>query len=239
LMVTSATYRQSSRVTDQLRRIDPNNRLLARTSRIRLEAETVRDQALAAAGLLSDKMYGPSVMPPQPPGIWQITYSGADWKNATGEDRYRRGLYTYWRRTSPYPSMLTFDAGTRDVCVMRRIRTNTPLQALVTLNDPVYVEAAGGLAKRIIASSGKANTERVTNGFRMVAVRPPDNVETKLLLSMLDDAVIHFKGKNTQAKALIKSAGVTKPKGESDETFAAWITLANVLLNLDEVMMRN
>ncbi|MDX1564403.1 MAG: PSD1 and planctomycete cytochrome C domain-containing protein, partial [Phycisphaeraceae bacterium] len=183
LMVTSATYRQSSHVTADMAETDPNNRWLSRAPRFRLEAETIRDQALAAAGLLSDKMYGPSVMPPQPPGIWKITYSGADWKNATGEDRYRRGLYTYWRRTSPYPSMLTFDAGSREVCVIRRVRTNTPLQALVTLNDPVFVEAAGALALRM-ASTGADEAAKAEHGFRRAAVRPPRKKEIEALVML-------------------------------------------------------
>jgi len=238
LIVTSATYRQSSRVTDTARRADPDNILLSRAPRFRLEAETVRDQALAVAGLLSSKMYGPSVMPPQPAGIWKITYSGADWKNATGEDRYRRGLYTYWRRTSPYPSMLTFDAGTRDICVIRRVRTNTPLQALVTLNDPVHVEAAGGLASRM-TGAGKDRSSRAAHGFRLATMRPPSDAETKALVNLHQDTVRHFKDKPAEARQLIQSAGTTVPKGESAETFAAWITVANVLLNLDEVMMRN
>ena len=144
----SRTYRQSSNVNDKALAVDPRNRLLSRGPRFRLSAEMVRDQALAVSGLLTNKTGGPSVMPPQPPGIWKSTYSGEKWKNAEGEDRYRRGLYTYLKRTSPYPAMTTFDAGSGEVCQIRRIRTNTPLQALITLNDVVYLEAAGQLAKQ-------------------------------------------------------------------------------------------
>jgi hypothetical protein len=126
---------------------DPYNKLLARGPRVRLAAEQVRDQALAVTGLLSNKLYGPSVMPSQPDGIWQSPYSGESWKLSEGEDRYRRALYTYWKRTAPYPSMITFDSPSREFCQLRRLRTNTPLQALVTLNDPVYVEAAQRLAE--------------------------------------------------------------------------------------------
>src|SRR5207244_313957 len=141
LIVTSATYRQSSRVTPELVARDARNRLLARGPRFRLEAEMVRDQALAFSGLLSRKMYGPSVYPPQPPGLWQAAFNGQrTWATSQGEDRYRRGLYTFWRRTVPYPSMATFDAPSREICSVRRIRTNTPLQSFVTLNGPVSAE---------------------------------------------------------------------------------------------------
>src|SRR5204863_2947381 len=133
MIVTSATYRQSSRATPQLLEKDPRNRLFARGPRFRLEAETVRDQALALSGLLSRKVGGPSVYPPQPPGLWQAAFNGQrTWATSTGEDKYRRGLYTFWRRTIPYPSMATFDAPSREICSIRRIRTNTPLQAFVT-----------------------------------------------------------------------------------------------------------
>ena len=155
LIVTSATYRQSSKVTPELLEKDPRNRLLARAPRVRLEAEMVRDQALALSGLLSRKVGGPSVFPPQPDGLWQAAFNGErTWSTSQGEDRYRRGLYTFWRRTVPYPSMATFDAPSREICAIRRVRTNTPLQSFVTLNDPVYVEAAQALARRIVREGG-------------------------------------------------------------------------------------
>ncbi|MBW8883906.1 MAG: DUF1553 domain-containing protein, partial [Planctomycetia bacterium] len=153
LLVTSAAYRQSSRVTPELLARDPDNRLLARGPRVRLSAEMVRDQALAVSGLLSAKMYGPPVKPPQPTlGLNAAFGSAVDWQPSTGADKFRRALYTTWRRSNPYPSMATFDAPNREVCTLRRDRTNTPLQALVTLNDPVYLEAAQALARRIAAS---------------------------------------------------------------------------------------
>ena len=143
LMVTSATYRQSSRVSPSSFEKDPGNRLLGRAPRFRLEAEMVRDQALALSGLLSQKMKGPSVFPQQPPGLWRVAFNGdRTWTTSPGTEHDRRALYTFWRRTIPYPSMTTFDAPSREVCAIRRIRTNTPLQAFVTLNDPVYVEAS-------------------------------------------------------------------------------------------------
>jgi hypothetical protein len=140
----------------------------------------VRDQALAVSGLLTRKLGGPSVMPPQPDGIWKSTYNAGKWNNATDEDRFRRGLYTYWKRTSPYPAMITFDAGSGEVCQIRRIRTNTPLQALVTLNDEVYIEAAGGLAKRMYKYEG-TQEEQIVHGFRMVLIRPPSSEELSRL----------------------------------------------------------
>ncbi len=243
-IVTSATYRQSSRASDQLRSADFDNQLLARGPRFRLEAEIIRDQALAAAGLLSDKMYGPSVMPPQPPGVWRAVYSGLKWKAATGEDRYRRGLYTFWRRTSPYPSMVTFDAGTREVCLVRRVRTNTPLQALVTLNDPVYVEAAGALAKRMLTEAPKTSRQAdiaasIRCGFRLVAVRDPADYELQRLQKLFGEVAEHFSQHVAAAKELQEETRMRPPEGIASEEFAAWVVLANVLLNLDEVMMKN
>ena len=150
LIVTSATYRQSSRATPELIERDPYNRLLARGPRFRVPAETVRDMALEVSGLLSPKIGGPSVFPYQPDGIWTQIYSGDKWEISKGEDKYRRGLYTFWRRTSPYPAFMSFDAPSRELICARRLRSNTPLQALTTLNDPSFVEAAEALARRIM-----------------------------------------------------------------------------------------
>jgi hypothetical protein len=170
-IVMSATYRQSSFASESLLEQDPANRLLARGPRFRLAAESIRDNALAVAGLLSDKMYGPSVMPPQPEGIWQTTYNETVWKTSVGEDRYRRGIYAFHKRTSPYPSMLTFDAPTREWCTIRRIPSNTPLQALVTLNDPVYIEAAQAFARRVLTEGGSTDEDRVRFAFRAALAR--------------------------------------------------------------------
>jgi hypothetical protein len=153
-IVTSSTYRQSSRARPECMERDARNLLLWRGPRFRLDAEMLRDSALCAAGLLSPKMYGPSVFPRQPDGIWAMPYSGDSWVLSEGEDRFRRAVYTFIRRTAPYPSMMTFDAGSRESCLPRRIRTNTPLQALTTLNDPVYVEAAQGVARRAVGEGG-------------------------------------------------------------------------------------
>lgn len=187
-MVTSSTYRQTSNVTPDRLEADPDNTLLSRGPRFRLSAEMLRDQALAASGLLSAKIGGPPVMPWQPEGIWQVVYSSKQWETSPGEDRYRRALYTLWRRTSPYPAMTTFDAPSGETCTIRRIRTNTPLQALVTLNDPTLMEAAQHLAKRS-ANLGKSSAEeRLDHIFRHVLARPPSDQESKRLLELRDTA---------------------------------------------------
>ncbi|MEZ5391373.1 MAG: DUF1553 domain-containing protein [Bryobacterales bacterium] len=180
-MVMSAAYRQVSDVSPVMAERDPKNELLARGPRFRLSAEMVRDQALAVSGLLSHKMYGEPVMPWQPDGIWQVIYSPKNWETSEGEDRYRRSLYTLWRRTSPYPSMTTFDAPSGEVCTIRRIRTNTPLQALVTLNDPTLMEAAQQLALGVEAETAEEKARRM---FQAAVVRPPTDAEVERLLAL-------------------------------------------------------
>ncbi len=180
----SQTYRQSSNVTPALLEKDPDNRLLARGARFRLDAEVVRDQALASAGVLSSKMYGKPVMPWQPDGIWLVVYNGDRWITSPGEDRYRRSLYTYMRRTSPYPSMSNYDAPTGETCTVRRIRTNTPLQALTALNDPVFFEAAQKLALRTLAEAGKNDRERANRLFQSVLIRPPSKDELQRIVKL-------------------------------------------------------
>ena len=175
LIVTSATYRQSSRVTPELLARDPRNRLLARAPRIRLEAEMVRDQALALSGLLEPQDRRAERLPAaarRASGRRRSTASGPG-RPATGADKYRRGLYTFWRRTVPYPSMATFDAPSREICAIKRVRTNTPLQAFVTLNDPVYVEAAQALARRIVREGGSNLEDRVRYALQLCLCRPP------------------------------------------------------------------
>lgn len=235
-IVTSATYQQASTLTPEGRAKDPRNRLLARGPRVRLTAEQVRDQALAASGLLSDKMYGPSVMPPQPAGLWQAPYNSADWVTSEGEDRYRRAVYTYWRRTVPYPSMLAFDAPSREVCVSRRMPTNTPLQALVTLNDPVYVEAAHALARRMQAEAGSALDDRLAHGYRLVLLRPPAAPALAELRALYDEALAHYRTAPDDAGALLQ-VGALEAAGAAAET-AALTVVANAILNLDEVMVK-
>jgi hypothetical protein len=239
LIVTSATYRQSSRVPPELRRRDPANRLLARGPRFRLPAETIRDQALAVAGLLSDKLYGPSVRPPRPALGLRAAFGGStDWETSTGQDRYRRGLYTRWRRTTPYPSLTTFDAPSREFCTVRRVRTNTPLQALVTMNDPVYVEAAQALARQIVAEGGTTAADRAAYGFRRCLSRPPSEDELRRLVSLQEDVHGGFQDRPEQAAAMATDPLGAAPPGADGAELAAWTVVANVLLNLDEFLAR-
>jgi hypothetical protein len=234
LLVTSATYRQSSRVGPELKERDPENLLLARGPRFRMSAEVVHDQALALSGLLSQKMFGPPVRPPQPSLGLTAAFGGSlDWKTSEGEDRYRRAVYIEWRRTSPYPSMAAFDAPNREVCALRRTRSNTPLQALVTMNDPVFVEAAQALGKRIATATG-SNEDKMRYGFRLCLVRQPRPSELKRLVSFYDHAKTDYIAKPDKAKEM---AGST-PEKSNVADLAAWTAVGNVLLNLDESLMR-
>ncbi len=237
-IVTSAAYRQSAHVSPEAYERDPENRLLARGPRFRLSAEMIRDQALFAAGLLSTKMHGPPVRPPQPNiGLNAAFGSGIDWKTSGGEDRHRRGIYTTWRRSNPYPSMATFDAPNREVCIIRRDRTNTPLQALVTLNDPVYVEAAQALARRMIAA-GDTPEERIRHGFRRCVARHPTDREMDALSTLFQTAKEELASTPDKARSL-----ATDPLGPVPEELdltevAAMTVVGNVLLNMDEMLMK-
>ncbi|MEM1085322.1 MAG: DUF1553 domain-containing protein [Verrucomicrobiota bacterium] len=238
LLVTSASYRQDSAVSPELTARDPKNRLLARGPRFRLSAEMVRDQSLSVAGLLSDKMHGPPVHPPQPDmGLKAAFGGGIDWKTSAGEDRYRRGIYTTWRRSNPYPSMAAFDAPNREVCTVRRDRTNTPLQAFVTLNDPVYVEAAQGLARRMAEAAGSP-VERVRHGYRLCFSRDPEPGELDRLMLLHDQAMETFASDPENAKRMATDPIGPIPKGRDPVELAALSVVGNVLLNLDEMLMK-
>jgi hypothetical protein len=226
-VVLSATYRQDARVTRALEARDPQNRLLARGPRTRLSSEMVRDQALAVSGLLSGKMFGPPVMPPQPEGIWDIVYSGAKWETAKGEDRYRRALYTFLRRTAAYPSYLTFDSPSREVCVTRRIKTNTPLQALVTMNDPVYVECAVALAGRMRREDGEDVRKQIAFGYELATGRPPTKDALGALQGLHKTSLVRYQADPELAKKLA---------GTPEE--AALALVANALLNLDDSLTK-
>jgi mono/diheme cytochrome c family protein len=239
LIVTSATYRQSSKLTPELRERDPRNRLLARAPRMRLEAEMVRDQAMALSGLLSRKIGGPSVFPPQPDGLWQAAFNGQrTWATSEGADRYRRGLYTFWRRTVPYPSMAAFDAPSREICAIKRVRTNTPLQAFVTMNDPVYVETAQALARRIVREGGSSVRTRVRYGLELCLCRPPEPDQVEPLVALFDAEFERFRTDSAAAASLSGRAPSGLPAGTSLAELAAWTTVANVLLNLDGVLTK-
>jgi hypothetical protein len=217
---------------------DPENRLLARGPRFRLPAETIRDQAMAVSGLLSVRMHGPPVKPAQPKlGLTAAFGSGTDWETSSGEDRFRRGLYTTWRRSNPYPSMATFDAPNREVCQVRRERSNTPLQALVTLNDPVYVEAAQALGRRMAQTTGN-DGQRLREGFQRCLHREPSVDESKTLRTLLERSRQRFTAEPDKARRLATEPIGALPRGLEAPEAAAWTSVANVLLNLDEFLMK-
>jgi hypothetical protein len=217
LLVTSATYRQSSIASPRTLAVDPDNRLLARAQRVRLDAEVLRDLALRIGGILSTKRGGPSVFPPQPDGIWTMIYNDDRWRESEGEDRLRRGLYTFWRRTAPYPSFVAFDAPSREACAAQRPRSNTPLQALVLLNDPAFVEAQRALARDMRELPDADDERRIAYGFRRATARLPDADERATL------------------RALIDAERAAHP----DDADAPWRIVASVLLNLDETITRS
>lgn len=239
LIVMSSTYRQSSSASRELLERDRFNRLLARGPRFRLEAEMIRDNALAASGLLSRKLYGPSVMPPQPDGIWQSTYNTTRWETSKGEDRYRRGLYTFIKRTTPYPAMTTFDAPSRELCTVRRINTNTPLQALVTLNDPAFVEAAQALARRLIKEGGASLEDRIARGLELALIRPPRQNEIAILARLYETRRAYYAANPGDATKLATDPIGPVPAGMDPVELAALTAVSNVILNLDEFITRN
>jgi mono/diheme cytochrome c family protein len=237
-VVTSATYRQSSRATAEQRERDPDNRLLSRGPRFRLDAETIRDNALAVAGLLSLKAGGPPVRPYQPDGLWtKIGGERADYVVSPGEDKYRRGVYVVWKRSAPYPSFVNFDAPVRLTCVTKRSRSNTPLQALTLLNDPVYIEAAMSLAKRMVTEIDTADTSRrIEHGFRLALSRRPTVAEFEALSRLYDTQLTAGLKSRQAARQLVADYDV--PKKTSAEEFAAWYAVSAALLNLDEAITK-
>ena len=246
-IVTSATYRQSSRVTPVLLEKDPENRLLARGTRYRLQAEFIRDEALAISGLLDRRIGGKSVFPYQPPGLWEELMSREDGKNWTaqtytpshGADLYRRSMYTFWKRTSPPPTMATFDAPDREVCSVRRGTTNTPLQALILMNDPTFVESARKFAERILVEGGQTTDERIAWAFRSATARLPTQREAAILRSIYDRQLQRFRSDQAAVEKLLK-VGESPVASQSDRSeLAAWATVANAILNLDETITKS
>ncbi|PYK98263.1 MAG: hypothetical protein DME19_13230 [Verrucomicrobia bacterium] len=220
LIVTSATYRQSSNMRPDLRDLDPNNKLLARQSRLRLDAEVVRDVALAASGLLSRKMGGPPVFPPQPDGVMTLGQVKREWKSSAGDDRYRRGIYTHFWRATPHPALTVFDAPDGFSACTRRLRSDTPLQALTLLNDRQFYELARGLAARVLHHGSGSDMERLAYAFRLCVARNPDDAEKRRLNELLTQ----------QITAVVGDADLKRTE--------AWTTVARVLLNLDETITR-
>jgi hypothetical protein len=223
-IVMSNTYRQDSKVTEDHLTKDQFNKYYARAPRVRLSAEQVRDQALAVSGLLSTKMYGPGSMPYQPEGIWLSPYNGQKWTKSKNGDQYRRAVYTYWKRTAPYPSMMTFDGSAREVCMARRIRTNTPLQALVMLNDSVYVEAAGSLAKRMIESAPEVK-DQIRNGFIYAIGHEPSAAEINVLVRLYEKVSQGNVIKKVNNNSVLPNESMT--------------IVASAILNLDEFVTKN
>jgi hypothetical protein len=236
-MVLSGTYKQSSSLNNSNFEKDPQNYYLARGPRFRLSAEQIRDQALAVSGLLSNKMYGPSVMPYQPDGVWMTVYSGESWVKSAGEDQYRRGIYTFLKRTSPYPSFVSFDASSREVCLVDRIRTNTPLQALATLNDPVYLEAAKHLGA-IMEKEGNGNLRNgIRVGYKRAMLKDADEKKLKELEHLYQKALIDFSKKPDSAAKFLNE-DLAKSNVKVLPSKAAYMLVANAVLNLDEFLTK-
>jgi hypothetical protein len=247
LIVMSATYRQSSGATKESLAHDPENRLLARMSRLRLQAEFIRDQALVVSGLLNGEIGGASVSPYQPKGIWEELMSRGDGDNWTaqkyvqshGKDLYRRTMYTFWKRTAPPPSLTTLDAPDRETCVVRRSRTNTPLQALVLMNDPTYVEASRKLAERILTEGGKTSDDRIAFAFKLCTARQPNEKEMTISKQVLAMQLEKYQKDKAAGEKLLKVG--ESPRNEKLDVveLAAWAMVANTILNLDETVTRN
>jgi hypothetical protein len=243
MMVTSAAYRQQSASPLLRRERDPDNRLISRGPRHRLPAEMIRDQALAASGLLVTKLGGPSVKPYHPPGLYEQVVAQRDNPKATyqqgvGEDLHRRSLYTYWKRSVPHPAMLLFDAPFRETCTLSRQRTNTPLQALNLMNDPAYVEAARFLAQRMMREGGATVAGRLNHGFRLLLARAPREAEMAVLKAAFDRARADFAGDPEAAEAFLSVGEVRADATLDPVELAAFATVASTLMNLDETVTK-
>jgi hypothetical protein len=243
-MVTSATYQQDSDSKPEINERDPENRLLARGPRQRLTAEMLRDQALAIGGLLHNEIGGPPAYPYQPTNLYQgivvaAPYPGTSYTDGTGADLYRRSLYTFWKRTVPHPTLATFDAPDREVCVARRLKTNTPLQALALMNDTIQLESSRKLAERMLMEGGKSPADRIQFAFTLATARKPDAKEKKALASLLEKRLAYYKTAPDAAKSFV-SVGASKPSESLDVAeLAAYANVASLILNLDETITRN
>jgi len=233
-IVMSAVYRQDSKMTDELKQKDQFNKYYARGPRVRLTAEQLRDQALGISGMMCRQMYGPSVFPYQPPGIWLSPWNGAQWKKSDDSSQYRRALYTYWKRTAPYPSMLMFDGVPREVCSARRIVTNTPLQALVMMNDSAYIDLARHFAERMTKLGGTGVENRIRKGYELMLYKPLGDEKLHALLTLYQEALQAFRLKKENADKMTANETI---QGKNE--FAALTVVANAMLNLDEVITKN
>jgi len=240
LIAMSAAYRQSSVASEKLQERDPQNWLLARQGRFRLEAEMVRDNALTVSGLLAEQLGGPSVKPYQPAGYWAyLNFPVRHYHPDHGLNQYRRGLYTYWQRTFLHPSLLAFDASTREECVVQRPRSNTPLQALVLLNDPTYIEAARTLAERVLRQQGRGVAERIAYAYREVLERPPTPDEIKILTALEQSQRSRYQKDGKTAAELLHVGFRPVPADLDTAELAAWTTVTRVILNLHETVTRD
>jgi hypothetical protein len=237
-IVTSSTYRQSSKADAALRDRDLENRLLARGPRVRLPAETIRDQALFAAGLLVEKLGGPSVKPYQPPGLWKELSGGADYVPDKGEGLWRRSLYTFWKRASPPPGMAAFDAAGRETCIVRVARTNTPLQALTLMNDVTYLEAARKLAERAMKEGGLTLEDRITYAFRAMTARRPRADELEVLTAGYRNYLDRFRGSAEAARNYLAQGESPRDETLNAAELAAHAAVCSLILNLDEVITK-
>lgn len=239
LIVMSRTYRQSSHESPRLREVDPENRLLARQSRFRLDAEFVRDNVLRVSGLLVERIGGESVNPYQPPGYWaHLNFPTREWKNGEGDDLYRRGLYTHWQRQYLHPSLMAFDAPSREECVAERTRSNTPLQSLVLLNDPSYVEAARALAEQVLRQGGATTDERLKWMYHRVLSRAPQTRESTVLAQLLASHQKFYREETQSAQALLSAGKRTVPADLSPDELAAWTSVSRAILSLHETTTR-
>ncbi len=232
-IVMSATYQQASRVTPELLEKDPDNRLLARGPRIRLAAEMVRDQALAISGLLVDDIGGPSVKPYQPAGLWTELTGGSDYKADTGDALYRRSIYTFWKRTSPPPMMTNFDAPTRESCVVRTARTNTPLQSLNLMNDVTYLEASRKMGERMMHEGGASPAERISFAMQLVTAEPPSDEASEILLNSYNYYRDLFSSDQGAALEYLSQGESPRDENLNPSELAAYSTVASLILNLD------
>jgi hypothetical protein len=238
LVAMSATYRQSSQSSPELLARDADNRLLARGPKNRLTAEMIRDSALAAAGLLVPKIGGPSVKPYQPEGLWEEKSSGWKYEPDQGDGLYRRSMYTYWKRASQHPAMITFDAAERNTCVVRRQATSTPLQALVLLNDPQFVEAARRIGEQAVKEGSATLEDQVTYVFRLLTSRKPNSREVAVLKQLYQEQLELFQANGQDAEKLIKVGHASSGEGVDGAELAATTALANAILNFDEAVFK-
>jgi hypothetical protein len=235
LIVTSSTYRQSSKVRPELAIVDPRNLLLARQNRLRLDAEVVRDVALATSGLLVTTVGGPGAFPPQPKGVYSLTQVPKNWVVSSGAGRYRRGMYTFFWRSAPHPGLTVFDAPDATAACTRRNRSNTPLQALTLLNDEAYVECARALAERTLSAAKKTDEGRLELSFRLALARHPSSRESQVLTLLLARQRQALAGNSSEARSLVGAGNFTE-RELTDR--AAWVQISRALLNLDEFITR-